>query len=55
MPRWEYFVHSFGDTTPTEAEQALRDLGQEGWELVTVTPETEREFALAYLKRPMGT
>ncbi len=54
MPRWEYLVHSFGDTTPAETEEALRDFGQEGWELVTVTPETDREFSLAYFKRPLS-
>ena len=54
MPKWDYMVHSFGDATPTEIQTSLVALGQDAWELVTVTPETDKEFAIAYLKRPQG-
>ena len=50
MTQWEYLtapliVHS--------TKAILDNFGEEGWELVTVTPGPNPENVVAYLKRPV--
>lgn len=48
MTQWEYWVHRYvGDTK--RIQEALNELGSEGWELVTVDEES-----IFYFKRPTG-
>ena len=47
MQQWEYLVR----TRLTEAE--LDDYGADGWQLVSVIPETEYGGQLFYLMRPL--
>lgn len=47
--KWEYkIVVLSGDN-----EARLEKLGEEGWELVSVTGATENDYPIAYLKRPI--
>ena len=47
MAQWEYCKVDLGTTAPGSTDVALlNDLGQEGWELVYITPNS-----IAYLKR----
>jgi hypothetical protein len=48
MHRWEYKIVSLSETSRKERDiDVLADAGDDGWELVAVTPNN-----LAYLKRP---
>lgn len=48
MTRWEYRIVNLGDTSHRGLDNdVLAQAGDDGWELVAVTPNN-----LAYLKRP---
>jgi hypothetical protein len=48
--QWEYYRLA---TVESCLDEALQDLGQEGWELVSVLPETRLFHGFQYLlKRP---
>lgn len=50
--QFEYtFILKYNTTSDEEWEEDMDDLGKEGWELVTITPETERYLPTAYFKR----
>jgi hypothetical protein len=47
MPEWEYRTINLSDLPPKTSElDLLREAGEDGWELVTITPNN-----IAYLKR----
>ena len=51
MPKWEYstvplLVHA--------TKQILDNWGDDGWELVALTPGPNAEQLVAYMKRPKG-
>lgn len=49
--KWEYaFYFNDGGTEPI---QELNERGEEGWELVTVTPGTDDKYETYYFKRPL--
>lgn len=56
MKKWEY--HTIVDHPHPSVNKgltfvgALDVAGDDGWELVTVTPEADGYYAVAYLKRP---
>jgi hypothetical protein len=52
MIKWEYKVIYITSDASTAHQAALETLGQLGWELVAVTPNTENTWPMAYLKRP---
>jgi hypothetical protein len=48
MPRWEYRIVNLSETSRKARDiDLLADAGDEGWELVAVTPNN-----MAYMKRP---
>ena len=50
MPEWEYTTVSLNDRPyKTRPIDVLNDVGEEGWELVIITPNQ-----IAYLKRQVG-
>jgi hypothetical protein len=50
MPEWEYTTVSLNDRPyKTRAIDVLNDVGEEGWELVIITPNQ-----IAYLKRQVA-
>ena len=50
MPEWEYLTIDLNDLPrKTEGVDVLNDAGEDGWELVTITPNQ-----IAYLKRPVA-
>ena len=52
ITRWEYkmvYVNYYYEDGDTEVAQQLNVLGEEGWELVSVSDK------VAYLKRSLGT
>ena len=54
--KWEYLVVGLGLETIEKQVQQLNDLGENGWELVAVTPYVGTEYSCfesreAYLKR----
>jgi len=54
MDKWEYKIIGLsykGSYKGKENEPALNDLGNEGWELVSVTPYVGIVPPFAYLKR----
>lgn len=48
MIKWEYTILMLDGRN----EEKLNELGNEGWELVSVTTESEDRYATAYLKKP---
>jgi Domain of unknown function (DUF4177) len=50
MPEWEYLTVDLNDLPrKTDAVDVLNDAGENGWELVTITPNQ-----IAYLKRQVA-
>lgn len=60
MPKkWEYLVVKLGLTENKEVQKYLNDCGENGWELVAVTPYVGTEdncfeSRTAYLKKEKG-
>lgn len=52
MPQWQFKVLGFNSANPETHEHELQALGEERWELVSVTADTENAWPAAYLKRP---
>ncbi len=54
MSKWEYLVEEM-DNGDEESQDLLNKLGDEGWELISVTPavydDGRCEFEKAFLKR----
>lgn len=48
---WEYKTHTQMDFD--EGDASLRALGEQGWELVAVTLETDNSFRCFYFKREL--
>jgi hypothetical protein len=49
MSRWEYRIVNLSETSRGARDiDLLADAGEQGWELVTVTPNN-----MAYMKRPV--
>lgn len=54
--RWEYFVGTFGSffgAKDQEVEDALNDLGAEGWEALTLYPPANSGKVTIVAKRPL--
>lgn len=49
--RWEYLEVVLG---ATDAQEKLNNHGLDGWELITVTPESDQLYAVAYFKRELA-
>ncbi len=57
MQQWSYRIYVVpfsGDNTLEQAERMLNQFGDDGWELVSVTPGTGKDesWSVVYLKRP---
>jgi hypothetical protein len=51
--KWEYYFYSIGsERDERNIKEALDELGEDGWELVTVYQSELRVFVL---KRPVGS
>jgi acetolactate synthase regulatory subunit len=50
MAQWEYHIHA--NQKEEHLDEVLSDLGEKGWELVAVTPETKASFEIYIFKRP---
>ena len=51
MQKWEHKIITVRDLQP---ESLLNSLGDEGWELVAVSPETDDAYLTLFLKRAVG-
>ena len=51
--KWEYMLTDMLRGPREQDERYLNDLGQEEWELVSVTVDASGEIRLAILKRPL--
>lgn len=51
--KWEYKVYGLVPATTKDTESDLNELGQKGWELVTVEPVPGGHYFLIF-KRPMN-
>ena len=54
MNNWNYKVEVLRGESELENEKKLKDMGNEGWELVNVfpSPPDGRKVYLAFLKKP---
>lgn len=55
MQKWDYQIINAGNLTDwMELRDALKEFGDEGWELVTVTEDLQVEDGVLYiLKKPL--
>jgi hypothetical protein len=54
--KWEYLLKPLDPGDPLDWEGQLNDLGEDGWELVSVMQPAEKDWwPQAFLKRPRNS
>ena len=55
MQKWDYRIANFNNENSwSEIQDALNEMGKDGWELYTITPDFHSKISVLYIfKKPL--